>query len=112
MRKTLILLLVIIGVISLAACSNEKPSGDPNDNEEPELLQLTIEDLAMYDGQDGNPAYIAVNGTVYDVTDVPAWNSGTHNGGMVGMDVTDLIGGAPHGEGVLDGLTVVGEIIE
>ena len=112
MKKNLILILALVGILALSACSTDKPSGDPDDNNEPELLQLTIEDLAMYDGQDGNDAYIAVNGVVYDVTDVPAWNSGTHNGGMVGMDVSDLINGSPHGESVLDDLTVVGELIE
>ena len=37
-------------------------------------------DLAKYNGQNGNPAYVAVNGKVYDVTDSPAWTGGEHHG--------------------------------
>ena len=33
-------------------------------------------DLAKYNGQNGNPAYVAVIGKVYDVTDSPAWTGG------------------------------------
>ncbi len=105
-------MLTLVGVVTLAACTTDQPNGDPNEQEEPDTLQLTLEELAMYDGKDGNDAYIAVNGTIYDVTGVSAWNEGTHNGGMAGTDVSQLINSAPHGESVLDNLTIVGELIE
>ena len=34
---------------------------------------FTLEELAKYNGKDGNPAYVAVNGIVYDVTNNAAW---------------------------------------
>ena len=34
------------------------------------------ETLALYNGRNGNAAYVAINGTVYDVTDVPQWRNG------------------------------------
>ena len=35
---------------------------------EKEMLQLTTEELSEFDGQNGNESYIAVDGTIYDVT--------------------------------------------
>ena len=39
---------------------------------------FTIQELAQYNGQNGTPAYVAVNGVVYDLTKVPEWNGGRH----------------------------------
>lgn len=57
-----------------------------------------MKSLSKYTGQDGMAAYVAVDGVIYDVTDVPAWTGGKHNGSMAGMDVTDAIKNkSPHG---------------
>ena len=50
--------------------------------------EFTIEELSKYDGSLGNPAYIAVNGIVYDVSNSPVWGGGTHFGAVAGMDLT------------------------
>ena len=63
----------------------------------------------MYNGKDGNKAYIAVEGDIYDVSDV--WVSGEHNGYNAGTDVTNFITSAPHGKSVLDDLVKVGELV-
>ncbi len=76
----------------------------------PAQVELTVEELAAYDGQNGKPAYVAVNGVIYDVTNVPAWKNGTHNGYQAGKDLTDVIGTAPHKDSVLKNLTVVGKL--
>ena len=73
-------------------------------------LELTAEELAAYDGKDGRKAYVAVNGTIYEVTDVGAWAGGQHNGNVAGKDLTDAIKNSPHGERVLEKLTVVGKL--
>ncbi|QMS86025.1 cytochrome B5 [Candidatus Xianfuyuplasma coldseepsis] len=65
----------------------------------------------MYDGTGDMDAYVAVSDVVYDVTNSAAWTDGTHNGNSAGLDLTDEILSAPHGESVLDGLTIVGEIV-
>jgi len=71
---------------------------------------FTKEELKKNDGQNGNPAYVAINGTVYDVTNVPQWNGGAHHGLTAGQDLTKEIANAPHGTSVLANLPVVGKL--
>jgi predicted heme/steroid binding protein len=72
---------------------------------------FTIEELAKCNGQNGAPAYVAVDGIVYDVTNVKAWTGGKHHGNGAGADVTDVIKkSSPHGLKVLKNLKVVGKL--
>jgi predicted heme/steroid binding protein len=64
----------------------------------------------MYNGKNGQPAYIAVSGVVYDVTNAQGWRNGSHQGVSAGQDLTSAITQAPHGTSVLNGLTVVGKL--
>ncbi len=73
-------------------------------------LSLTLDELKAYDGKNGNPAYVAVDGVIYDVTNVKGWNNGSHQGYTAGTDLTDVISKAPHRTSVLKNLTVVGAI--
>lgn len=76
-------------------------------------LQLTLEELAAYDGKNGQPAYIAVDGVIYDVSSNPNWRNGAHNGYAAGKDLTKEIEEAsPHGTSVLSNIPVVGKIKE
>lgn len=73
---------------------------------------FTKEELAKFDGQNGQPAYVAVNGTVYDVSGKKAWAGGKHHGHAAGQDLTDaLLNDSPHGDKVLKDLPVVGKLI-
>ena len=77
------------------------------------MLELTLEQLKQYDGKNGNPAYVAVDGVIYDVTNVAKWKNGEHNGYSAGNDLTDIIKNkSPHGVKNLEGLPVVGKIVE
>jgi len=59
---------------------------------------FTVAELATFTGQNGNPAYIAVDGVVYDVTKVAVWGSRLHNGVFqAGKDYSAEIKKAPHG---------------
>lgn len=76
-------------------------------------LELTLDQLKQYDGKNGNPAYVAVDGVIYDVTNVPQWAGGMHNGYSAGNDLTDIIKNkSPHGVKQLNGVPVVGKLVE
>ncbi|NIQ11994.1 MAG: hypothetical protein GWO23_21170 [Gammaproteobacteria bacterium] len=74
---------------------------------------MTAEELAKHDGKDGRKAYIAVNGTVYDVTDSPRWEDGLHPPDhLAGQDLTEELTKAPHVRAVVERFPVVGTLEE
>lgn len=65
--------------------------GGARPGREPHAAQervFTLNELAQFNGKDGRPAYVAVEGVVYDVTNNRAWPMGLHNGHMAGRDLT------------------------
>lgn len=77
--------------------------------EEEATRYFTLDELAAYNGQNGAPAYVAVNGVVYDVTNNPVWSGGSHFGGLTaGKDLTNDFEGCHPGAIVLSVLPVVG----
>ena len=79
-----------------------------------EMRTFTLEELSQYNGKDGQPAYVAVDGVVYDVTNVEAWKDGEPKLGLTaGNELTEEITNqSPHGLKVLEGLPIVGELVE
>ena len=79
------------------------------------ILELSLDELAVFDGKEGRKAYIAVSGIIYDVTDSPRWQDGIHNGDpsiAAGNDLTQQIQSiSPHGDRVLDNIPIVGRIV-
>ena len=65
-------------------------------------------ELAKYNGQNGTPAYIAVNGNVYDVTSSSKWKGGSHKGYPAGVDYTTEFA-KQHDLSMLDGFEIVGK---
>lgn len=126
MKKIILFLLVMVMVISLVACNQEQTAQeeivqdetnqeqiveeDQTDNDSEDLV-LTLEELSEYDGKDGNPAYVAVDGIIYDFSDSNLWTEGEHNGFEAGQDLTEeLREVSPHGESVLDRVPAVGTL--
>lgn len=72
---------------------------------------FTKAELAKYNGVDGAPKYVAIDHTVYDLTNVPAWSGDNHHGNVAGQDLTEVIGNSPHKKTVLAALPVVGEYV-
>jgi predicted heme/steroid binding protein len=57
-----------------------------------------------------NPAYVAINGTVYDMTNVAAWAAATHFGLTAGRDLTNEFASCHAGQQILNKLKVVGRM--
>ena len=107
MKKSLIFSLVFM-LILVVSCSNSTENEKPVPEE-----TFTIDELSTYTGKDGNPAYIAVDGIVYDVTNVSRWKNGMHNGFDAGLDLTEEIKTlSPHGISKLKGVPVVGKLVQ
>jgi len=78
-----------------------------------EKRRFTIFDLKEFDGKEGRPAYVALKGKVYDVSNSPLWKTGKHPGAHgAGLDLTMSIVNAPHSEEVLMKFKVVGELVQ
>lgn len=70
---------------------------------------FTKDELAKFDGKNGSPAYVAIDGVVYDVSLIKQWMGGMHHGLTAGKDLSEEIKKSPHGKGVLKMLPVVGK---
>ncbi|HPJ01497.1 MAG TPA: cytochrome b5 domain-containing protein [Candidatus Limiplasma sp.] len=132
MKKTMLSISVLLlAVLVLSGCTtgNEAASPTPTAEATPVVtdaptatdspaantgeVTFTSEELLKFDGSNGSPAYIAVDGVVYDVTNVPQWNEGLHNGFTAGRDLTNEIKTvSPHGVSKLVGLPVVGKLVD
>ena len=66
---------------------------------------FNAETLSYYDGREGRPAYVAVAGIVYDLTESSYWRNGSHNGYQAGRDLTNAF---PHGDSRLTRFPIVG----
>ena len=120
--RLIISALIVMTLLAMAGCSgnnaatqetaapSQEQSATPAATETASEKTFTLEELKTYDGQNGNPAYIAVDGVVYDVTDAGGWKDGKHKGKTAGTDLTDAIASAPHCTGVLDNLPIVGKL--
>ena len=111
-RTLTVLLLVIILIFTVAAvgaCAKE--SGSATNGTE---LSLTLGELAQYDGLEGRKAYIAVDGVIYDVTEIPQWKEGLHMGRFqAGQDYSEEIRSeSPHGTKMLDRAPEIGVLID
>lgn len=129
-KTIMIIFLTAFTVFTLLGCSQTAPASvestdTPSDApaqedtvtdetvDESGMLSLTLEELAQYNGQDGMPAYVAIDGVIYDMSAIAPWAGGKHNGHIAGTDLTeDLKTRSPHGVRVLEILPKVGTVKE
>jgi membrane-associated progesterone receptor component len=84
--------------------TNVRPAQEPQ-------MNISLEQLSKYNGKNGNPAYVAVEGIVYDVTDNAAWGAATHFGLIAGKDLTEQYKSCHAGQQILTNLKRIGKII-
>ena len=120
MKKIWISSTLCLVILLMAGCSSSKTpvkqttnqvSTTQNSTTASSKGDLTLAELKKYNGQSGNPAYIIVDGMIYDVTNAKGWKNGKHKDGITaGQDLSKDINAAPHGKDVLIGLPVIGKI--
>ena len=67
-----------------ARTANQAEEMSENENDQ---KVFSLEELSKYDGKNGNPAYVAVDGVIYDMTNV--FNNGSHFGHSAGEELTE-----------------------
>lgn len=118
--------LALVAVLAVAGCggttggnktepgvSQTSPGTTPS--ESGGTRTFTIAELAKFNGQNGMPAYIAVDGIVYDVSGKPQWPEGDHTpcnlDAMAGKDLSVALQSAPSRmRGYVMALPVVGRL--
>lgn len=69
----------------------------------------TLDMLKKYNGKNGNPSYIAFKGKIYDVSKSFLWKNGKHQAlHSAGMDLTEALKKAPHGEDFIKRFPLIG----
>ena len=110
-----LLLVVVLVIVGCGTSGTTEPvQGDAAATEATaEQREFTREELAQYNGKDGQPAYVAVDGVVYDLSEAGAWPDGQHNGFEAGQDLTDALANeAPHDESKLERYPAVGTLVD
>ncbi len=92
--------------------SSSNNSSSVSSESSSQLRQFTLTELAQYNGDNGSLAYIAVSGTVYDVTNAAEWENGWHKGmHLAGTDCTAAFADSPHSQEILSSLPIVGTLV-
>jgi predicted heme/steroid binding protein len=114
-----VILVTSIVVLLLTGCQSEVPMAtteavatESEMTEPVTMIELSLDELKIYDGKNNQPAYVAFEGMIYDVTNHPKWPNGEHNNGLVsaGTDITEAIKSAPHGNSKIKTLKQVGTL--
>ena len=104
---------VVSSEAPLAPVSSKAPTTTNKDMNKTTEKTFTVEELKKFNGENGNPSYVAISGTVYDVSNNKAWKNGMHKGNTAGKDLSqELLTKSPHGEKVLPELPIVGKLVK
>jgi 2-oxoglutarate ferredoxin oxidoreductase subunit alpha len=74
-------------------------------------ILMTAAELRHYNGKNGQKAYVAFKGIIYDVTESVLWKNGEHEEmHFAGTDLTEAMADAPHSDEVFSSFSVVGRL--
>lgn len=77
------------------------------------MKELTLEELAAFNGKEGQPVYVAHQGKIYDLSNSKLWAGGSHmRRHQAGHDLTTDLQAAPHGMEKLEAFPQVGIVKE
>jgi predicted heme/steroid binding protein/uncharacterized membrane protein len=77
------------------------------------MKEFDADELARFNGENGNPIYVAYDGKVYDVSESKLWRKGQHmSRHRSGTDLTSDMQAAPHESEVLERYLQVGILKE
>jgi predicted heme/steroid binding protein len=113
MTKVSLYLIMVLSALYVVAVIGPKLKAKRREaGELPTGGDLTIDELASFDGKEGRPAYFACQGKLYDATASKLWKQGAHMGRHnAGQDLTDALSLAPHGTDQVMALHEVGQLV-
>ncbi len=119
MKKQLFIpIAFILAALLLAGCAPSSSASSASGSQTVAAatgdLTLTLDQLKQYDGQNGQPAYVAVDGVIYDVSSLPQWQGGSHNGHQAGTDISDAFKtlSASQAQRMLQGVPIAGKLAD
>lgn len=113
MKKIYVIALSIALSIGVVSANHHINKDHHKANQALPTTEFTVDELAKYTGTNDNPAYVAVDGIVYDVTNYKPWKDGKHKNGITaGKDLTERFKNeAPHNRKFLEKLPKVGVLV-
>jgi predicted heme/steroid binding protein/uncharacterized membrane protein len=73
------------------------------------MKEIERTELAVNNGTNGKPLWVAYEGRVFDLSESGLWEGGSHMGSHnAGGDLTEELGGAPHGPEMLERFPEIG----
>lgn len=75
------------------------------------MKNITIQQLALRNGQDKPEIWVAFRGVIYDVSSSRLWVKGKHYQHWAGQDLTEELRDAPHTEKVFEKFQAIGLLI-
>jgi predicted heme/steroid binding protein len=116
-----LLVMLMLSIALLAGCGGGSDTGATDDGATVDEGSttggetFTLAELAEFDGKGGKPAYVAVDGVVYDVSDSTQWPQGDHSpcdlDAAAGKDLSGVLEQSPaRMRALIEAMPVVGTL--